>query len=172
MNYRVLASTLAVIAMTIPVGAKADPKSADAAMAQYLVSDSQAEIDLCRLALRKSKNAAVQTFAKKMIADHTAAIAASTALARSQRLGTLDTKPAEDGVIEMNHLARYSGHMFDENFLEHNQEDHTSDIETVRHEAEITKNPAVRAFDDKQLAVLQSHLLLVEQTMDQVAQSE
>lgn len=106
---------LALISMTIPVAANADPKSADAALAQYLVSDSQAEIDLCRLALQKSKNAAVQAFANRMIADHAMAIAETTALAQSQQLGTLDPKPAEEGVIEMNHLSLYSGHMFDEN---------------------------------------------------------
>ena len=161
------------LVLPVPSAAEAPPttSAAEGALVRYVVADSVAEIALCRLALTKTQNAGVRQFAQRMIADHTRMVSEAMALGRTMNVSELKREPSEEGTVSYVHLSRYSGKMFDENFMLANVDDHLADIETLRHAMEITRTPALHAYETELLPQFETHLRLAQRASDAVAAS-
>ncbi len=165
-----LALAAPALAQTVPAP-DTSPSAADQAVIKYMIADSIGEIQLCNLALAKSQTPAIRTFAHRMIADHRQNLAAASALAKSTSVPDVKMQPSEEAQIAYAHLSKYSGKMFDENFLQQNRSDHMADIENVRHAMEAAQSSAVSRFEQRTLSMLEQHLKLVESTNDAIAKS-
>lgn len=84
---------------------------------------SRAEIELSKLALKKSQNAAVRSFAQRMIKDHAAAAETLKDIAQSRNIdvpGELDSAHEET----VTRLDKLSGAEFDSAYIEQMHKDH------------------------------------------------
>ncbi len=121
------------------------------------------EIQSCQLALRKSSDASVQAFAKRMITDHKSLNAKIESLAKrkgySLPSGISITQEATEAALKP-----LTGHAFDKVFMEHNVSDHKDDVKQFSDEAQHASDPDVRALAVSATPLLQEHLKLAEET--------
>lgn len=169
MKSTLLLGTLAFALSAAPAFAQgtASANQADTAVLKYLMQDSVGEIQQCQLAQQKSSNSAVKSLATRLSDDHKRMITQLESQAKQMGV-TLQEQPSDEAQIELAHLSRYSGQQFDEAFLRGQLQDHRNDVDTVRHAMEATTNAAMKTFDDQALKTLESHIGLVNATMDQV----
>ncbi|APA90062.2 DUF4142 domain-containing protein (plasmid) [Paraburkholderia sprentiae WSM5005] len=129
----------------------------------FAIQDGRAEIQSCQLALRTSSNTSVQSFAKRMIADHESLDARIERLA--QRKGyNLPTGISITAKATQAALTPLTGHTFDKVFMDHNVSDHKDDIKRFSEQAQRGSDPDVRALAASAVPVLREHLKLAEQT--------
>lgn len=150
------------------------PTAADAesALITYVVQDSVSEIAVCKLALTVSKNAAVRSFAQTMIREHSQILDRAMALGTKRAIPNLEAMPSDDGRVNYVHLTKYTGHPFDENFMNQNVSDHLNDIEVLRHASEITTSPDVKTFETALLPQYEHHLQLAQHAEDLESREE
>jgi len=127
------------------------------------IEDGRAEIQSCQLALRKSSDASVQAFAKRMIADHQSLDAQIESLAKRKGY-TLPSGISISQEATQAALEPLTGHAFDKVFMEHNVSDHKDDVKQFSDEAQHASDPDVRALAAGARPVLQEHLKLAEET--------
>lgn len=171
--------TLPVVAQTAPLSTEKgaipqsspDPHSSDRSALTYALQDSVAEVSLCKLALSKTSNSAVRSFANRMIAEHTAMIGQVQQLGGQNGMGAMPLEPSDEGMIELAHLNRYAGHQFDEEFLHAQIEDHRGDIDTLRAAMEASQSNAVKTWAKQTLNQLDTHLELANDTLNVVEAS-
>ncbi|HEY0614245.1 MAG TPA: DUF4142 domain-containing protein [Candidatus Elarobacter sp.] len=144
-------------------------RAAERAVVAYVVQDSVAEVQIARLAAGKTSNEAVRAFAQRMIQDHSAA--AQQGVTLGKQIGAADArmKPSDEGPIELQHLSRYSGKQFDDEYLKGSVKSHEHDIETVRDALEGSSNPDVVQFERTVLAQMEDHLRLAHRSLDALA---
>jgi predicted outer membrane protein len=127
---------------------------------QFLMSafqDSQAEIALAQLALQKSENQDVMTFAKRMIGDHTLASDEIKRLAQNKNI-SLPSGLSDEQKAASDKLSNLSGHDFDKAYMDLNVSDHEKAVAAFRTQAEQGSDSEIAALARNDLPILSLHL--------------
>jgi putative membrane protein len=126
------------------------------AFVKAAAQDGMTEVELGKLAMDKSNNAAVKRFAQKMVQDHGAANAELSGIATGKGLEVpagLDAK--HQGLVTK--LSAKSGAAFDADYAKHMAMDHTQAIALFQSEAANSGDPELAGFAKKTLPTLQEH---------------
>jgi putative membrane protein len=138
--------------------------SGDSRMLADLVEANMAEIQTGKLALEKSQNPQVKTFAQMMIDDHTAALTQLQSLA--QRKGA---KIPDDTDLQHKALAKtlgaMSGETFDTQYLKRvGVNDHQRTVQLLQKVQKQAQDPDMKSMAAQMLPKVQHHLQMAQQT--------
>jgi putative membrane protein len=117
------------------------------------------EVAAGELAQTKAGSPGVRRFGARMVADHTAANQALGILARSKQITPI-SDPDDAHTQAMAQLATLRGRAFDRAYMAGQVRDHLSAVTLFENEAQNGTDPDVKAFAQKQLPTLQSHLAM------------
>jgi putative membrane protein len=153
---------LGTVALASATGsAMAQNGAADKTFATKAAADGQAEVALGHLATENAGSPQVRAFGERMVTDHSQANQALQEIGRQQHLALPD-KPGSANEAVARRLQTMKGPEFDKAYMRDMVQDHQQDVAEFRKEAETGKDPALRAFAQKYLPVLQQHLQLAE----------
>lgn len=141
---------------------KTSVSDGEKAVAAYYTQDSIGDVQLGKLALQKSKNAAVRHLASAMVRDHT--MTARDAMQVARQIGDSDVKwKAGDGnQIDLTYLSQYSGPQFDKEFVKAMIDAHKTDISTAKDSLDFASSPALKTYLQKTISVDEKHLHLAQ----------
>ena len=122
---------------------------------------SVAEIEMGKLAKKKSADKAVQAFADQMIADHTAAGEDLKRVASSLGWSVPPDMGPEHRQTYAN-LEKLSGERFDAAYRLAMVSNHTKAVASFRQQAKFGETPALREFAQKYLPKIEHHLQAAE----------
>lgn len=116
-----------------------------------------AEIELSNLVLRKNGNPTIQSFAQRMLKDHTAATKELQAIAKSKSFELpVELDDAHRRAYEK--LSNASGSEFDKQYTQQMQQDHNEAVNLFSAAAEDkTLDPVLQQFAAKTLPILKEH---------------
>src|SRR5215203_5870745 len=120
---------------------------------------STAEVMLSNLALQKTQNEQVRSFAQQMVTDHTAANSELATLAASKNV-TLPTDVDSKHRSAMDKLNGMSGTDFDKAYMKQMVNDHQDAVKLFSRESERGNDADTKAFAAKMLPALQGHLTM------------
>src|SRR3954469_9986390 len=126
-----------------------------------------AEVAAARLALNKSDTAAVRTYARKMIADHTAAQKKLAGIAKTTNT-TLPKQPTKLQRAEAARLSRLSGDAFDSAYLRRQVSDHRKALSTMLLELDTGTVAALRDFAAATAPVVRMHLSMAKEARSEI----
>jgi len=141
--------------------------SADKSFLEDAAQGGHAEIEGSKMALQKSKNADVKAFANQMIKDHTAVGEELTALAKSKGY----TPPTEPSLMQKGELKALdvTDDSFDSMYARRiGVAAHESTVKLFEKAAKDAKDPEIKAFAQKTLPSLQSHLEMAKALQEKV----
>ena len=164
MRKTIALSTILAITVFVLNGFIAQASNQDSFMREAAES-GMAEVMLGNLALQKSQNEQVRSFAQQMVSDHTAANEELKALAASKNV-TLPTDVKAKHRNAMNKLNGMSGTEFDKAFMRQMVKDHEAAVKLFQREAERGNDEATKAFAAKTLPTLQGHLQMARTMYD------
>jgi putative membrane protein len=155
---------------TLP--AQPQTRMADKAAVAFIASDSVGDVQLANLALQKSQFAAVRSFAQTMVGDHTKS--ALQAMDVAKRIGASNAKlePSDEILIAEQHLARYKGYEFEEEWLKQEIAAHQTDIDTVRDALEVASDAGVMQLELSTLQTDEKHLGLANAAFDELERTK
>lgn len=114
------------------------------------------EVRVAQLALERTRNATVHTFAQKMIDDHSKANDQLKQLA-SQKGITLPGELCARDQSAFDKLSRMSGSDFDQAYRKAMVKDHDTDVSEFEKEAKSGKDSELRTFAQQTLPTLMEH---------------
>lgn len=126
------------------------------------------EVRLGELAKSKGMQPGVKDFGAMLASDHGKANAELKSLAESKKVelpGQLDSK----GEAMINRFEKLSGAEFDKEFVEAMIKDHKKDVKEFEDVAKDSKDADVKAFAEKTLPTLRSHLQKVEELQKEIS---
>ncbi|WP_353721120.1 DUF4142 domain-containing protein [Dyadobacter sp. 676] len=129
----------------------------DSKFAVDAANGGMAEVQLGELAQNKGTDPKVKEFAKMMVTDHTKANDELKALAASKNI-TLPATPDEDKQKISTDLSAKNGKDFDKAYIDQMVEDHEKTVKLFEDGQKNVKDAEIKAFIDKTLPVLKSHL--------------
>lgn len=132
--------------------------------------DGKAEIAFSTLALVKSQNASVQSFAQRMITDHGAANLQAAQLAQ-QAGKALPTELSPQQQAVYIELYAASASSFDGRYMSYNVQAHRQDVLDATTQSQQSADAPSRTLATALLPVLQQHLALAEQVQMTVQQA-
>lgn len=122
---------------------------------------SMTEIQASKLALKKSKNDEVKTYAQKMIDDHTMLISNMKPFA--DQMGVMPpTKLSKPHQMEAQRLESMSGDKFDKEYITAMVADHHKDLGEFITEQSTTANPDLKAAVTSGTKVIQEHTEMID----------
>lgn len=121
------------------------------------VQDGAAEIQICELALKQADSADVKKFAQDMITQH-GQIDREAAGVAAQKNIALPAEVSAKQKATFEEMKKLSGKSFDKKFMEHNVSDHENDVKDYKEQMEQGTDADIRAFAEKTLTTLQTHL--------------
>lgn len=162
MNLRPFAVAAAALALA-PATASARPSDFpnDHSFIVNAARANLAEIAAGKLALRKSDDAAVRAYARRMIADHTKAHTKLKALAKAWKT-TVPTAPAPVQKREAARLAALSGTTFDRQYIRRQVVDHRKALALMLLEANDGRVAALRSFASTTAPAVRMHLTMAQ----------
>ena len=113
------------------------------------------EVGAGDLALQKTKNPKVKSFAEMMVKDHTAANTELAALATSKGLSLPTTFPAEEQK-HMDVMQTLAGNAFDKHYIAMMVTDHNKTIDLFT-KAATSEDQDIRNFANKVLPIIKGH---------------
>lgn len=119
------------------------------------------EIQSSQMALEQSQDAAIQTFAQQMIADHTPVGQKMTSLAENAGL-TVPQQPQGEAADLLNDVKQAKGDNFDDVYVQDQIKGHKSTIKLFQTYAQSGDNDALTAFAEQTLPALMQHLDLAQ----------
>lgn len=154
------------------VPAQPQTRMADKAALAFIATDSVGDVQLANLALQKSQFAAIRSFAQTMVADHTKSALHAADLGK--RIGAPNAKlePSDELLIAEQHLARYKGYEFEEEWLKHEITAHQNDIETLRDALEVATDAGVMQLELSTLQTDEKHLALANAAFDELERTK
>lgn len=120
-----------------------------------------AEIQTSQLALEKSKSADVQSFAKMMIDDHTAANRKLAEVAKGLQVPLARETELMDRAKKM--ILEYRDGSFDKAYANNQVKAHEATIQLFEDEIRTSQTPELTAFCKETLPKLQHHLEMAKQ---------
>jgi putative membrane protein len=150
------------ILMLVTGQAIAQISPADRTFATKAAAGGEAEVVLGRLATEKAGSEQVRQFGQQMVTDHSQANQELQVIGKQQNL-TLPTKPDAASTATEQRLQASSGTTFDSAYARDMVQDHQQDVADFQKEASSGQDPALKAFAQKYLPVLQHHLQMAQQ---------
>ncbi len=151
-------------AMKHATGAETDEAmTAGATPASFVANaaqDGMTEVELAKLALKKSSNDEVKQFAQKMQQDHSQANDELASIAKSKGI-SLPTKLDAKHAAMVKSLSAKSGAAFDASYAEHMAKDHSKAV-ALFEAASKSSDPDLAAFAQKTLPKLEEHKQLAD----------
>ena len=123
------------------------------------------EISAAQQAVQKGKRADVRSFGQMMVKDHSDAEQQLLALAKT---GGYDLPPAATGGIQPDLNLKNATSSFDRMYVHAMVVNHANTVETFENYATTGKDPAVKAFAQKMLPTLKSHLAMIKAIDEQL----
>jgi len=120
-------------------------------------SGGMMEVQLGELAQQRASNQRVKDFGAMMVRDHSKANDELKSLAGMKNI-TLPPAPGEDHMDHIKKLTAKSGNEFDRDYMKMMVDDHQEDIDKFEKLANDGKDADLRAFANKTLPVLRTHL--------------
>jgi putative membrane protein len=162
-------SLIAIVVMVLTIGSTlaAQQSSSDQNMPTDKAFITKAaeinlgEVELGRMAEQKGNNQAVKDFGQRMIEDHTNAESQLQQLAKQEGV-MLPGQPGAAAVSLHQQLSSVSGAQFDAMYIDHMLAGHKGAITVFENEIEHGQNPAIRAFAESVLPVIQDHVRIAE----------
>jgi putative membrane protein len=143
------------------VAANADKAApAPAAFVQKAAQDGMTEVAVGKVALSKSSDESVRTFAQRMVDDHGKANAELSSIAKSKGIDVPKALDAEHQQM-VDSLSAKSGSDFDREYSNHMNMDHTKAI-ALFEAASKTSDADIAGFAKKTLPTLKEHKKLAE----------
>jgi len=118
------------------------------------------------LAAWKGADPAVKAYGTELVKDHSASLGQLLALSRGAGAGALHLSPDDRAALRQ--LIPLSGNEFDRAFAAHMVAAHEKAIALYTAEAQNGQDPAVKAYAQASLPVLQHHLQEAQQLLQQV----
>jgi len=119
------------------------------------------EVELGRLAAVKGRSAAVKSFGRRMVRDHSSAGAELSRLAKRKDV-TLPTDLPAEIMTEKDKLSSLSGADFDREYMSMMVEDHDKDVQAFEAKAVNASDPDLKRFVVKILPTLKTHQRLAK----------
>lgn len=154
----------------------ASPSSySDAQILGALQGADSSEIQAGKVAEQKATNAAVKSFARMLVTDHTKGATQTKQLAKDSL--SAQTPPGDTTATATTHFldrlnSTAKGLAFDTAFVNHEVEDHQHDIDDTKQMVDAAKNPQVKQLLQKTLPVLQKHLDRAKALQDQLSKTK
>ena len=120
-----------------------------------------AEVQTAQLAQQRASSPQVRQFASRMMTDHGQANTELQQIAEQANV-TLPTKPTGKEASTAQRLSGLNGPAFDQAYAQAMLSDHQEDVALFRKEASSGKDPALKAFAQKTLPILQQHLQMAQ----------
>ena len=161
-----LALTPTLTPAVAPAALAADPasKQASAPVAPTATFVAQAafgtmfEIESSKLALERSKAAAVKAFAQRMVDDHSAAAVKFKEAVLEAKLAMPPDKLDAKHQAVLGELAGKQGDDFDKAYIEAQHKAHVETVELFKGYAQAGEDTRMRAFAAELLPTLEAHL--------------
>jgi len=115
-----------------------------------------AEVVTGNLALEKSQNAEIKTFAQQMVTDHTKANQKLGDIARKLDISVPDEAALTDKVKEV--ILEWREESFDKSYVNNQVDAHEKAVELFKKEAASSDKAELKAFASETLPTLQHHL--------------
>ena len=120
-----------------------------------LASEDQSEINMARLALKKSSNAQIQQYAKsKILAADPSMEQTAKGIAQRGHFPVTGL-PDQTAEAEYYYLSRLSGKAFDKAYMSYEDQKQAADLIMVQNEVTSAKEPQVKSFAQKEVAPVQ-----------------
>jgi putative membrane protein len=141
--------------------AMAAVSATDRTFVQKAAAGGLAEVSLGQLAQQNARSQQVKDFGQRMVTDHNQANQELQQIAQSENL-TLPTAPDSKDQELQKRLSALKGTAFDAAYTQDMVKDHQQDIAEFKREAQSGQDPALKAFAQKTLPVLQQHLQMAQ----------
>jgi len=159
-NYKLALVAAGVIGLTA-AQSMAALSSTDRTFAQKAAAGGLAEVSLGQIAAQNASSQQVKDFGQRMVTDHTQANQELLQIAQQENL-TLPTQPDSKDQATQKRLGALTGSAFDSAYTKDMVQDHRQDIAEFKREAQSGQDPALKAFAQKTLPVLQQHLQMAQ----------
>jgi len=164
-NYKLALVAAGVIGLTA-AQSMAALSSTDRTFAQKAAAGGLAEVSLGQIAAQNANSQQVKDFGQRMVTDHTQANQELQQIAQQENL-TLPTQPDSKDQATQKRLGTLTGTAFDTAYTKDMVQDHRQYIAEFKREAQSGQDPALKAFAQKTLPVLQQHLQMAEAAASQ-----
>lgn len=158
MSVRTLAATISAFTLVVATPALAVEKPMD-----FVTKAGQGdlmEVQLAKVALKKSRNAQVRLFAEQMIKDHTKSGNELRNVANEAHIRA-PSKLDKDHRDKIDDFAK-KGDSFDKDYIDFMASDHSDDVAEYDDFAKNGEEPHLKAFAQKTLPVLMHHKDMVD----------
>ena len=146
--------------------ALAAPSAADKTFATKAAQGGMAEVQDGTLAQQNAASPQVKQFGQMLVTDHTQANQQLQQIAQQEGI-TLPAAPGTDEAQQSQKLQSLSGKDFDRQFVQNEVADHKKTIAEFQKEAQSGSDPALKAFAQQSIPVLQKHLQTAESLSNQ-----
>ncbi len=146
----------------------ADLDRSDKSFVKNAYQDGLAEVKAGQMALGKTTNADVKTFAQQMVTDHTTANTDLKTVADGKKVEDMPSEPSMVAKGKAKLLDAKSGGDFDKAYVDDMVSDHKKAVAAFEKEASEGKDTDVKAFAAKTLPTLKSHLSMAEDLQHKV----
>jgi len=164
----IAASVITALSLFVPASSRADDLAhADKSFLTNAYEDSLAEVRLGEMAQRKTGNADVKSFAKRISTDHNKANAEMRTLAASKKV-TLAGDVTTMAATKAKMLDGKVGADFDKGFVSAAVSGHQKAVKAFEKAANEAKDADVKAFAAKTLPSLKEHLTMAEDVQKKV----
>jgi len=131
-------------------------KHRDHEFVEDAAKSGMAEVDISKVAVDRATNPDVKSFAEMMVSDHTGANTELTSLASTKNVAL----PADKTNVEK--WSERSTKDFDQEYVDKMIHDHKHAIDLFEKESKDGTDADLKAFADKTLPTLRSHLAKIE----------
>jgi putative membrane protein len=159
LNYKLALAAVGMIGLATQ--SMAAMSAADRDFAQKAAGGGMAEVALGQLAQQNASSQQVKDFGQRMVTDHTQANQELQQIAQQENL-TLPSAPAPKDQALQKQLSGLKGSAFDSAYTRDMVKDHKQDIAEFRREAQSGQDPALKAFAQKTLPILEQHLQMAQ----------
>ncbi len=132
----------------------------DKAFLREAIQGNLAEVDMGRLAQKRSRNEEIKNFGDMLVQDHSEANTRANAVARQIGLNP-PTRPSVKQRLSYGYYASLRGNTFDRQFVKHMVDDHKKDIQAYQAQAQSGTGP-VADYAKQTLPTLEKHLNTAE----------
>jgi len=148
----------------LPIAAFAADATPDMSFYKSLAEGGIAEVRDGKLAEAKAADPKIKDFGAMMVKDHSAANQELMTLAQSKGIKLPDGPGmgADATKMKLNVLADLSGASFDKSYVKGQVKAHRDTVALLQNEISTGKDPEAKAFAQKVLPTVQSHLKAIE----------
>ncbi|HEX9981020.1 MAG TPA: DUF4142 domain-containing protein [Flavobacterium sp.] len=137
---------------------------------EFLVAAAESdmmEIELGKLALQKSTDADIKSFATMMVSDHTKSANDTKPFAERLKV-TLPAAITEKGKEKYNELNEKSGAEFNQKFADMMVQNHDDAVNKMQTASEEAKDPEIKAWAANMVPTLRGHLEHAKMLQDKI----